>query len=273
MALYTVFGGRGFIGSEIVIQLQAKGHTTFIPARDDTSLFERELGIVLYCAGNGDCKNTPFSVLEANVSLLAQILQHANFERLLYVSSTRVYMNQASANEHANLTVCVDDNRRLFNLTKLVAEELCLKSGRNVCIVRPSNVYGVALNSKLFLPSIIKDSIETGVVNMYVPDSYSKDYVFIKDVVSAIYKISKKEVIKHKVINIASGINTKAKDIASVLMGKTNCTIVWHGSETKELFAPIDISIIKKEIEFQPRNVLDDLEDMISKYIDNKSSN
>lgn len=268
MAFYTVFGGRGFIGSEIVNQLQAQGHSTFVPARDDTSLFERELGIVLYCAGNGDCKNTPFSVLEANVSLLAQILQHAKFERLIYVSSTRVYMNQASANEQANLTVCVDDNRRLFNLTKLVAEELCLKSGRNVCIVRPSNVYGVALNSPLFLPAITRNAINHGKVDMYIAKDYAKDYVSVKDVASSCIEIASNELCHNQTINVAAGYNITAKQIADVLQEHTQCEIIWHEIDfPNESFPTTDITTINQLItNFTPNNVLVDLKDMITEF-------
>jgi nucleoside-diphosphate-sugar epimerase len=268
MALYTVFGGRGFIGSEIVSQLQAQGHSTFVPERDDTSVLERELGIVIYCAGNGDCKNTPFSVLEANVSLLAQLLQHAKFERLLYVSSTRVYMNQASANEQANLTVCVDDNRRLFNLTKLVAEELCLKSGRNVSIVRPSNVYGVALNSPLFLPAITRNAINHGKVDMYIAKDYAKDYVSVKDVASSCILIASNELCHNQTINVAAGYNITAKQIADVLQEHTQCEIIWHKIDfPNESFPTTDITTINQLItNFRPNNVLVDLKEMITEF-------
>lgn len=268
MALYTVFGGRGFIGSEIVSQLQAQGHSTFVPARDDTSLLERELGIVLYCAGNGDCKNTPFSVLEANVSLLAQLLQHAKFDRLLYVSSTRVYMNQTASKENENLTVCVDDNRRLFNLTKLVAEELCLKSGRNVCIVRPSNVYGVALNSPLFLPAITRNAINHSKVDMYITKDYAKDYVSVKDVAESCIILSSNNNSSQQIINIAAGYNITAIEIADVLQKSTGCEVIWHEVNLpEEKFPEINIAKIRDLFPtYSPNNVLVDLEGMIKSF-------
>ena len=42
-AYYTVIGGRGFIGSEIVENLLAKGEDVEVPPRDDKTLFERDL--------------------------------------------------------------------------------------------------------------------------------------------------------------------------------------------------------------------------------------
>lgn len=268
MALYTVFGGRGFIGSEIVNQLNDLGHTVNVPKRGDSAIFESDLGIVIYCSGVGDCKNTPFSVLEANVSLLAQILQQAKFERLLYVSSTRVYMNQALSSEHENLTVCVDDSRRLFNLTKLVAEELCLKSGRNVSIVRPSNVYGVALNSPLFLPAITRNAINYRKVDMYIPKGYAKDYVSVEDVAFCCITIASSEQCDNQIINIAAGYNITAQQIADMLQEHTQCEIVWHEIDfPNEVFPPTDIALISNIIpNYSPKNVLADLQEMIVEF-------
>lgn len=268
MALYTVFGGRGFIGTEIVTQLLSLGHTVFVPTRDDITIFERDLGIVIYCAGNGDCKNTPFSVLEANVTLISDILQKSQFKRLMYISSTRVYMNQLQSREQSELTICVDDNRRLFNLTKLVGEELCLKSGRDVCVLRPSNVYGVALNSPLFLPAITRNAINMGKVDMYIPPSYAKDYVSVSDVASSCIALSTLSSTTQQVINIASGVNIKAEQIAKILQEKTQCEIVWHEIDfPNEKFPITDTTKILSFIpNYKAKSVLADLEGMIKRF-------
>jgi len=268
MSLYTVFGGRGFIGSEIVKQLNQLGHNVFVPERGDESIYHKDLGTIIYCAGHGDCKNAPFAVWEANATLLSSLLQKAHFERLLYMSSTRVYMNQEASFESADLTVCVDDNRRLFNLTKLVAEELCLKSAHKVCIVRPSNVYGVALNSPLFLPAITRNAINTGHIDMYIAKDYAKDYVSVYDVAESCIYLSQHLDFKGQIINIAAGFNITAAEIADVLETETHCTITWHDMNfPRERFSPVSIDEIKKFIpHYSPRNVLSDLSLMITEF-------
>ncbi|WP_110791770.1 NAD-dependent epimerase/dehydratase family protein [Cronobacter sakazakii] len=268
MSLYTVTGGRGFIGSHIVALLESQGHEVYVPARNDENLFSRNLGTVIYCAGNGDCQRTPFAVLEANTLLLSQILQKAQFNKLVYISSTRVYMNHATASEQDDVIVCNDDNRRLFNLTKLVAEEMCLKSGKPVTIVRPSNVYGLALNSPLFLPSIIRHAINNGEVNMYVQPTYAKDYVSVDDVAEVCVKLAQTDGVEGKVFNIAAGENTDAGQIADVLEKLTACNINWHKVQfPREVFPVTSIDALREIYpEYQPRNVLTDLVYMINKY-------
>ncbi|MGK7286602.1 NAD-dependent epimerase/dehydratase family protein [Buttiauxella agrestis] len=268
MAKYTVFGGNGFIGSHIVKKLEDAGYDAWVPARDDDSIYTQDLGVVIYCAGNGDCANTPFNVVEANITLFAKLVEKANFQKLIYVSSTRVYMNGPGSSENDDLIICNDDNRRLFNITKLAAEELCIRSGRNVLIVRPSNVYGLALNSALFLPSIIRHAINNGEVNMFVKPAYTKDYVSVNDVADSCIYLSEADTEKGHIYNIAAGYNTNAQSIADVLEKHTQCKINWHEVNfPRESFPVTDISAIKTIYkDYNPRNVLKDLEFMIDNF-------
>jgi len=263
---YTVIGGNGFIGSEVSKKLIDNGHSVFIPDRDDSRLFTKELGIVIFCAGAGDCKNDPFNVFKANSLLLAAMLEKSDFKKMVYISSTRLYMGQEETKENSDLTVLANDNRRLFNLTKLLSEELCLLSNKNVVIVRPSNVYGLALNSPLFLPAITRNAINNKRVDMYVTPEYAKDYLSIHDLVSAVCQLSEKDDLMHNIYNIASGINTSAKAIANVLERETGCAINWVQGSVDEYFPVNDISTLTNEIQFSPRNVLDDMKIMIDDF-------
>jgi len=267
MALYTVFGGRGFIGSEIVTQLNGLGHTVFIPNRADKRIFEQDLGCVIFCAGYGNC-NDPFEVLEANVSLLASVIKQSQFSRFVYISSTRVYMNQDYTCEKSNLTISTTDSRRLFNLTKLVSEELCLKSGRDILILRPSNVYGLALNSPLFLPTITKNAIVNKEIDMFISKSYSKDYVSVFDLAQSCIKLTSLPDLRYRIYNIASGYNITAQEISNVLIKKTKCKINWHSisPNSDDYFPVTNINRIVEEISFSPRNMLDDLELLVDAF-------
>jgi len=271
MASYTVFGGRGFIGSEFVKQLRANGHEVFVPKRNDKSVFDKDLGTVIYCAGQGDCDRKPFEVLDANTTLLSNLLKNADFELIVYISSTRVYMNGKASDESSDCIVCDEDTRKLFNLTKLISEELCRKSTKEHLIIRPSNVYGLAINSPLFLPQIIKNAILNGHVDMYVEREYTKDYVSVYDVVEMTLNLIE-EKVKNKTINIASGKNVSACEIADILIQTTKCNVTWHGSDSSyEVFPKTKISEISSICEFKPRCVLNDLKSMIHEFYEKLS--
>jgi nucleoside-diphosphate-sugar epimerase len=268
VAHFTVVGGGGFIGSEICAQLKSSGHSVFIPLKRDTALVERELGIVIYCAGHGDCVGSPFKVLESNVFSLANIVEHGNFERLVYLSSTRLYMGQQESIENCNLVISATDKRRLFNLTKLVSEELCFLSQRDIIIARPSNVYGMALKSPLYLPSITRNAIIDSRIDMYVSKQYTKDYVSVEDVAGAICRLALTRDLKHKVYNIASGNNTSSSDIADLIQEHTGCNVIWHSvdADSEEQFPVTSIQQLTQEIDYEPSFVLDDLPLMIFKF-------
>jgi len=263
---YTIIGGNGFIGSEVAKKLIENNHSVFIPERDDDRLFSRELGFVIFCAGEGDCKNEPFNVFKSNSILLAELLEKSDFQKLMYISSTRLYMGQENTFENGDLTIMAKDNRRLFNLSKLISEELCLLSNKKTIIIRPSNVYGLALNSPLFLPAITRHAINNKRVDMYVTPQYAKDYISINDLVDAVYQLVEKDNLTHDIYNIGSGINTSASNIAAVLMQETGCEVNWTENCVDELFPINDISLLQKEIDFFPRNVIDDMKLMINDF-------
>ncbi|WP_318464703.1 NAD-dependent epimerase/dehydratase family protein [Photobacterium leiognathi] len=267
MGKFTVFGGSGFIGSEFVKEIRGQGHDVFVPTREDSRIYEEDLGVIIYSAGYGDCQKDPFNVLTANVLLLSSLLQKAKFDKLVYISSTRVYMNQELSVENSDLTICENDTRRLFNLTKLTAEELCLKSKRNCLVIRPSNVYGLALNSPLFLPSIIRDAVNKKEVTMFVSKNYSKDYIAVTDVVDVTLKILNKNGHPN-IVNIASGENIKASEIAKILIDKLDCKVNWveNYNDVKEVFPETNIDFITDEIKFKARKVLLDMNKMIEDY-------
>lgn len=262
---YTVIGGQGFIGSHIVELLKEYGHDVWVPEKGSDKVFNSPLGIVIYAAGYGDCENDPLKVYHSNLSYLVEVIEKASFERFIYISSTRVYMNQQESIENSDVKLCFNDNRALFNLTKLTAENIVLSKLENAVVVRPSNVYGLALNSPLFLPSIVKHAVANGEVNMYVSKNYSKDYVAVSDVANVIIKLSTID-CDSKIYNIASGKNVTAGEIAGILEKNTGCEIIWHDIISEEKFPETNIQCVKKLCHFEPRNVLDDLSSMIEDF-------
>jgi nucleoside-diphosphate-sugar epimerase len=267
--MITVIGGKGFIGAEIVSVLKSKSLPYWVPDKNDEKIFELELGVVVYVAGHGDCQNEPFKVLDSNTTNLSAILQNAKFEKIIYISSTRLYLDSISSLESDDLIIGYKDKRRLFNLTKAVAEEMIKLSGKRHVILRPGNVYGGAIKSPLFLPSIVRDAISSGKVKMFVPPSYAKDYVSVKDVSLCVLEACITTKLDNDTFNVGSGVNVSAIEIANVLQSHTQCEVEWiNNISSIDQFPVTNIEKLKKVVDYYPTEVLVDLLDMINDFRD-----
>lgn len=258
---FTVLGASGFIGSHLLAHLEQTGHECLAPARGDASVFEQKLGHVIYCIGlTADFRQRPFDTVRAHACFLAEVLEKAKFESLLYLSSTRVYAGAASGDEEAQLMA-----GDLYNLSKLTGESLCFASGRNhVRVARLSNVYGDDFASDNFLPSLIRAAVADGCITLGTTLDSSKDYISINDVVAVLPKIAL--VGKQRVYNVASGRNTSNRELVEAIQELTGCTMGVAGDVRHVSFPLIQIARLRQEFGFSPAILLDCLEELITEY-------
>lgn len=264
---FTVVGATGFIGKELVNFLRSENHEV-LEIKKEIPSSSVALGVVIYCAGYGDCMNGSENVIDANVGFLSKIIVSGSYEHLFYLSSTRVYLHNTDSKEESDVLLKNSDSRRLFNISKLAAEELCLRYTEKTTILRPSNIYGLAIKSPLYLPAIVRDALLKKEVNMFVSPNYSKDYLLVSSLVEAIYKLASKTKLEHRCYNVASGVNVSASELSELIRSETKCEIKWHDvDESKEDFFPeTDINRLQEEIDFQPSMVIDDIPKMITMF-------
>ncbi|MFA7242155.1 MAG: NAD(P)-dependent oxidoreductase [Sulfuricellaceae bacterium] len=258
---FTLLGASGFIGSHLLAHLEASGHECFAPARDDATLFEQELGQVIYCIGlTADFRRRPFDTARAHVCFLAEVLEKADFASLLYLSSTRVYAGSSSGDEDARLLA-----GDLYNLSKLTGEALCCAGGRdNVRVARLSNVFGNDFSSDNFLPAIIRTAVREGRVTLDTALDAAKDYVSIRDVVNILPRIATQG--KFGIYNVAGGRNTGNRELLAKLSEITGCSVDAPDGAPATAFPPISIGRLEREFTYAPLAVLDCLEGLIAEY-------
>ena len=160
MSPYTVIGAGGFIGARLVAALRERGENVYAPARGDPEVFGRDLGRVFYCAGlTGDFMVRPFDTVEAHVGLLSHVLRDARFERLIYLSSTRLYdsLGERGGREDDVLAFDVAAPRNVYDLSKALGENLCLaRSDGRASVARLSNVFDASDDAGGFLSDLLK---------------------------------------------------------------------------------------------------------------------
>jgi nucleoside-diphosphate-sugar epimerase len=252
---WTVLGASGVIGRHLVAHLRSAGETVYTPARNDSTVYERPLGHVIYAIGlTADFRQRPFDTVQAHVHVLADILQRADFSTLLYLSSTRVYAHASVGREDDALSVNSRDPSDLYNLSKLMGESLCLHGGRTgVRVARLSNVVGGDdAGSDNFLPSLVRDARRGHIVLRTLPES-AKDYIHIDDVVDLLPRIATDG--RERIYNVASGVQTSHAQWLELLRAQTGCSVETVPDAPITRFAPIDITRIRSEFGFTPRSV------------------
>ena len=263
---FTVLGGEGFIGGRLKLRLAERGFEVRTPARAELPDLRGELGHVIYAIGvTADFRSRPWDTIEAHVSLPSRLLQGIRCRSFLYLSSTRVYAHALSTREEAGLPVNPSDPDELYNLSKLAGEAICLaQSAHTVRVARLSNVYGYEANSQNFLPSLIREALETGRIALRSAAGSAKDYVSVDAAADLLIDIALGG--KHRLYNVASGVNTRAGDIAEAIGRATGATVEILPGAPEVSFAPIDVARLNAEFRHRPSPLLADLPDLVGVY-------
>jgi nucleoside-diphosphate-sugar epimerase len=252
----TVLGAGGFIGRHLAAALRETGVEVLAPGRNDPLPLGRSLGHVFYCIGlTADFRSRPFDTVRAHVSTLASVLERAEFDSLLYLSSTRVYARAATGAEDQPLSVNSADPSDLYNLTKLTGEALCRSCGRyQVRVARLSNVIGPNPASENFVSDLIREAL-SGHITLRTHPCSEKDYIAIDDVVAVLPRIALEG--RHWLYNVASGTNISHGAIADRLATLTNCSVTVQPAAPRSSFPWIDTTRVRAEFDIAPRAALD----------------
>lgn len=258
----TVLGGSGFVGGALATSLRESGVECWVPARDDDSIFERDLGVLFYCVGiTADFRSRPLGTVEAHVSLLQRVMCRARFDRLIYLSSTRVYKRATVAEEDEKIEVLPSDPDDLYDLSKLMGESLALSVGKKCSVVRLSNVIGPGMDDTNFLGAVVAEARKSGKVSIRSSSRSAKDYIWIDDVVAGLRAVA--EHGRNTTYNLASGENCTIAQIASILTDAGIEVSVNEGGPVLT-FPRISTTKLERETGFKPHSVLPRL----SKWID-----
>lgn len=216
---FTVLGGSGLVGRRLVRELTRRCADFWVPARQEQMIFRQPLGVVFYCIGlTADYAQRPFDTVEAHVSYLASLLERAQFDHIVYLSSTRLYDGLSVIEARGDTPLCLSPNnpRHLYDLSKALGENLCLTTApTRSSIARLSCVYDAAPNSPGFLSELLQRLRHQRIITLNSAPGYCRDYITLDDTVDSLIAMGEQRVCD--IFNVASGGNTFNQDIADVL--------------------------------------------------------
>lgn len=220
MAQATILGAAGFVGQNLRRRLEGQGLQPFCPGKSDPAVFEQDLGIVYDCAGlTADYAARPFDTVEAHATLVARLAERARFDRLIVLSSTRLYDSSPAqvAREDDALVLRPAEPRHIYDLSKALGENIALtQTGGRGAVARLSNVFDWAAGSPGFLSEWLIRAAGEREFTLDSSPSVARDYIHVDDVVDALIAIASAPA--PGIVNVASGELFENRQIAQAFV-------------------------------------------------------
>ena len=217
-----VTGATGFIGRHLVAQLEKMGKqvvcasraTGFDVTRDRLPL--KGVTHVFHLAariGVEEAWRVPIDYLNTNALGTARVIDQCRGRCSMTFVSAYVYGNPRRLTIRESDPV---DVQNPYALSKLLGEQICAFYARfyevPIVALRPFNIYGPGQDSRLVIPHIVEQFLDSRRRVVLVKDlAPSRDYVYISDAVEGI--ILGSQAASGSVFNIGSGTTYTVEEI------------------------------------------------------------
>jgi len=271
-----IIGSRGFIGKELKKYLCEKGYSVWgadvindytennhyfiIDATNSNfhNLFENnKFDLCINCSGAAsvpDSLENPmrdYNLNTVNVfKLLDAIKMYTPMCKFINLSSAAVYGNP---NKLPITESLMNSPVSPYGIHKFMSEQICSEYHTffNIptCSLRIFSAYGEGLKKQLFWDLYKKTAYNKEII-LFGTGEESRDFIYIKDLIQAIYRVAKNGDFKGDVINVANGREVFIKNCVAMFYGFFDKKIVYEFSGKGRKGDPnnwvADISILKK---------------------------
>ena len=285
-----VLGGSGFIGNHLIQKLiidrnevvvfdvkRPKQNVEFkriniLDRSLEKNIIENKFDrIVNLAAIKGNSDKSYSEMLKVNSMGAGKIFQLAKDLQipLVHISSTAVYGEFVK--------IPADENHPLnpistYGSSKLLGEDIGKKmmkgSKLSFVIFRPTIIYGPEGDD--VITSFIKKGLNKEPITLVDGGKYKRDFLYVKDLVDAINSSINKKI--SGIFNIGSGKETTILKITKIIQKfiPSLKTIDIKSNKKEVNQGALDISKIKKELNFKPKYSLDmGIQETIQYYISN----
>ncbi len=247
MIKVLITGANGFIGKHLIEKLNVEKNYSLVlktskdgrVENEDTWIKFPKADVLIHLAAKSfvpDSWKNPNSYLQTNVLGTQNAINYCkkNNARIIFISSY-LYGNP--------FKLPIDENAQInptnpYALSKFFAEQICefySKSAQvNCTILRLFNVYGIGQSDNFLIPSIMKQASSSNQIEV-VDLSPKRDYVYISDVVDAIYQSILYPQI-FEIFNIGFGKSYSVEELLQIVQNvkSTNLPIIAKGPSRKD---------------------------------------
>lgn len=147
----------------------------------------------------------------------------SNLERILHISSSRVYGHtENSPVTEENVTKPADLRGTLDSLGEKISCYYSNQFSLPIVILRIFNIYGPQAPSTDMVPSLITTALEDKPLKLWGNGEQTENLLFVDDLIEAVKKVLKMEPdsLKGEIINIGNLGGVTTKEIADIILSK-----------------------------------------------------
>lgn len=260
----VITGSKGFIGRHLTEHLRPKIHDLVEWERDVQELgrYEKSADVVFHLAAVSRYErflNASHQSYEINVAGTLAVLNYCKKvgARCILASTSGVYRSRADAqpvSEDAPIEPTLP-----YGISKWLAESLCRQQAKDLgvpsVILRLFNVYGPGQHKSFLVAQVTDCLVRKRPLVLRMPDAF-RDFVYVGDVVEALFRAALLEGVNFRVFNIGSGQAVRVGDMVGVaerIFGSAQQIELVH-SHPGELTAAIaDITRAGEELGWIPQ--------------------